>query len=198
MHLKYMNDAAHLLANGGPATSAYLMSRCNGLMFDNSLEATEAHRQRACGACGNIMVTSWTNSQELDAPIYKRRRRDAAEPSKPRERREKVITCSCERCGRKTRRSFTARPRRAPKGPDRGADLVETNPAAGLSQNKSSSEPNAINTPATSALNANSKRRAKARKQGGLQALLAAAKDTGSRTAGGDFGLDLLDLMKRS
>jgi hypothetical protein len=50
-------------------------------------------------------------------------------------------------------------------------------------------------SPVSLAAKSNSKKRAKARKRGGLEALLA-AKETSREVSG--FGLDLMDFMKKS
>lgn len=60
-------------------------------------------------------------------------------------------------------------------------------PAGNLDSNK-------VEPAKVASANASSKKRAKARKQGGLQALLAKKKEGGEQK--GDFGLDLMDLMK--
>jgi hypothetical protein len=52
--------------------------------------------------------------------------------------------------------------------------------------------------PSSALANASSRKRAKIRKHGGLQALLAKSKEAGSHSSGGGFGLDLLDFMKKA
>jgi hypothetical protein len=53
-------------------------------------------------------------------------------------------------------------------------------------------------TPGSALANASSRKRAKFRKQGGLQALLAKSKEADTRGSAVGFGLDLLDLMKEA
>jgi hypothetical protein len=54
-----------------------------------------------------------------------------------------------------------------------------------------------LKAPGSASANASSRKRAKFRKQN-LQDLLARSREDASHISGGDFGLDLLDLMKKA
>jgi ribonuclease MRP protein subunit SNM1 len=195
--LKYINDSAHLLAISAPGTSAYLMSRCNGLMFDNELEQSDAHKQHVCGACGNIMILGWTGTRQIESlKVQKGRRNARAMMQNTSSAQVKTVVCTCERCGRRTRRSIntniprslttlntTYNPRASQTATPFKGPLLETHSAP--------------RTPSSTSANASSRRRAKIRKHGGLQALLEKNKETDTRVSGGGFGLDLFDLMKK-
>jgi ribonuclease MRP protein subunit SNM1 len=196
--LKYLNDSAHLLVISAPGTSAYLMSRCNTLMFDNDLNQSDAQKRHVCGACGNIMMLGWTGTRQMESLKVQRGRRNARS-TVPQSSIAKVKTVvyTCERCSRRTRQSINTTIPRSSKTLDLNnhpeasqiatpfkASLLETHPAA--------------RTLSLTPANASSRKRAKIRKQGGLQALLAKTNETDTRGSSGDFGLDLLDLMKKA
>ncbi|KZF21527.1 Rpr2-domain-containing protein [Xylona heveae TC161] len=113
----------------------------------------------------------------------------------------KVMIYDCHRCGRKTRLPLPApkraqRPRNAPAKKINSfanlspmPDVASSDSSYGVSSTAEASTSNP-----TSTANASSKKRAKARKQGGLQALLAKKKQEESASKFG--GLDLMDLMK--
>lgn len=196
--LKYLNDSAHLLVTSAPGTSTYLMSRCNGLMFDNELDQSDVQKRHVCGACGNIMILGWTGTRELEFQKAQKGRRNTR--SKVRQSSNpnvKTVVYTCERCSRRTRQSIITTTSRSPKtlnillplkgsqnAPPLRATSLETHPAA--------------TTPSPASANASSRKRAKIRKQSGLQALLARKKETDTRGSLGGFGLDLMDLMKKA
>ncbi|TAQ85992.1 hypothetical protein B7494_g5680 [Chlorociboria aeruginascens] len=76
--LRFLNDAAHLLATTAPATSRHLMSRCNSLLFENNIEPAESEKLKACGACGTIMIVgvAATFKVETQKPRSRKRNRD--------------------------------------------------------------------------------------------------------------------------
>ncbi len=191
--LKYLNDSAHLLATTAPQTSAYLMSRCNNLMFDNDLDQTEGHRRHVCGACGNITVLGWTGTRLVEKlKTRKARRIVTSKQDKLGKQRAKAIIYKCELCSRDTRQDInTIAPRSLQAGTKALRVVLDVS-------TPSSNEETPGKTASSAMSNASSRKRAKVRKLGGLQALLAKNKDTRGRGSGGGFGLDLLDLMKKA
>jgi ribonuclease MRP protein subunit SNM1 len=196
--LKYLNDSAHLMVTSAPATSAYLLSRCNRLMFDNDLDQTDAHKRHVCGACGNIMILGWTGKRQLETLSARKRRGNATSTMRrPSSEEAKSVVYACELCNRKTRQSInTTIPRSL------GNQGIINRPRVSRTDTPlkalSSDTHIASRTPSSASANASSRKRAKIRKQGGLQALLAKSKETNTRASTGDFGLDLLDLMKKA
>lgn len=95
--LRYLNDSAHLLMIESPSTSRYMISRSNALMFDSSLEQSDARRQEVCGACGTIMVVGWQATVGIRSR-QSRRGKDSLTRSS-----EKEIVLNCEVCDRRTR-----------------------------------------------------------------------------------------------
>ncbi len=198
--LRYLNDAAHLLTTTSPATSSYMMSQYNKVAFDHDLTLPEARRREVCGACGNIMVIGWSCHAYPQAGLEKETRpsegSSAIRSSEGSPTRMNMIY-ECRICNRKTRQGFQKRnnekQRPSRQGtlqsmPSRPIDYAVVTTTSTI---QSSIKPSSVNT--------GSKRRAKARKQSGLQAMLARAKaENTSSGPSGSFGLDLMDLMKSS
>lgn len=190
--LKYLTDAAHLMAFTAPGCSSHLMSRGNLLMFSNDIDQSDTHRRHVCGGCGSIMTPGWTstvnNEVKRQPRSQKTNKRKAGAITQAIER---SIVYACDRCKRETRHiiNTTALPRINPRraeqprlAPGEGPERLSSNPQS------------QVGTPTMPSANASSKKRAKSRKQGGLQALLAKNKEA-SQSTGGGFGLGLLDLM---
>lgn len=181
--LRYLNDTAHLLAATAPETSRYLMSQHNSLLFDSNVELPEAQNDNACGACGSIMILGWNGSLE-----FKQLGRKNIGVSTPR-RRNAVYTC--DSCGRKTRR-YMPEPRQKVSSESKSAE------ATPVSATSSSGPPQKEKAPALAQpASSNSKKRAKTRKQGSLQAILDKQKAS-QGASGSGFGLDLMDFMKNA
>ena len=178
--LRYLNDSAHLLATTAPATSKYLMLKCNSLMFDNSIEQPEAYKRKACGACGTIMILGWEGKLEVESGRAQRGKRKTTTDG------TRAMVYRCESCGSKTRLNVSTSPSSSQKHKSIShakltSSTLQTSNASTLS----------ANTPPQA------KKRTKARKQGGLEAILARQKAAESRGLSG-FGLDLLDFMKKT
>lgn len=196
--LKYLHNSAHRFAITAPGTSAYLMSRRNTLMFDHALEQTEAQRRQICGACGNIIILGLTGTQQLETLKPRKRRGNPSKVERPTSQPAKVVVYTCKMCNRQTRQHINNNYRRIPKSTLHGPHFQEA-----IQNNPSSlTSPANIKSPdkksSTASANATSKRRAKVRKQGGLQALLAKNREVDTRGNAGGFGLDILDLMKKA
>ncbi|KAG6203669.1 hypothetical protein E4U35_004102 [Claviceps purpurea] len=173
--LRFLTDAAHLLRQTAPETSAYLMRSRAGLMHHNGLAQHETQRQHVCGACGHIMIPGQQSKLTLErcprskAPGKRTgsERNAAKASSMTKEGPTKSITCGL--CKRITciRLPPPQAVHRQKKPQTRAAVL-------GLDDHKPTA-------------NASSKKRAKNRK-GGLQALLAGQQNKpGSSLSLADF-----------
>ncbi|EKD12215.1 RNAse P Rpr2/Rpp21/SNM1 subunit domain-containing protein [Drepanopeziza brunnea f. sp. 'multigermtubi' MB_m1] len=178
--LRFLNDSAHLLATTAPATSRYIMTRHNALMFDSKIDLSESQRRDACGACGTIMTLGWEATLEQDTP---KRRKGKSKPGTDASKAPKTMIYSCGACSKKTRISsgITKPPGRHRKAMSNSS----SNPVSIVTN----TTPQATSTPTPS-----SKKRQKSKK-GGLAAIL--AKNQASQSSSG-FGLDLMDFMKKS
>ncbi|KAF2276247.1 uncharacterized protein EI97DRAFT_53385 [Westerdykella ornata] len=187
--LKYLREAARILAVSSPAVSAELGATRIRLLEerDADLEATpkerDALRRELCVACGNLLLPGWSCSVAHESrsrnPI-KKKEGDAME-MKPRCESDLVYTCL--RCHRRTEKQLPLPPPRRTQIAGRPSRISKPAPMAqsdGADRNKG------IKT-----ANASSKQRAKARK-GGLQAMLAKSKSQNSTSQ----GLDLMDFMQ--
>ncbi|KAF3765461.1 hypothetical protein M406DRAFT_243260, partial [Cryphonectria parasitica EP155] len=54
--VRFLNDAAHLLSQVAPQTSAFLMSRRSELLVENNVPIPDIHRQHVCSSCGHILI----------------------------------------------------------------------------------------------------------------------------------------------
>jgi RNase P subunit RPR2 len=181
--LCYLNDSAHVLAKTAPTTSRHLISRRNALMFENELDPSEAQRRNACGTCGTIMILGWEGTMQTETQLSRGKKlQPHGQGAKP----TKALIYNCETCGRKSR--F---PLNHPSQTNRHRSVSSN--SRPISTSQFLTRPNS----ASSALEAKpgSKKRTKARKRGGLEALLASRK-IGPESSG--FGIDLMDLMKKS
>ncbi|TVY82057.1 Uncharacterized protein LSUE1_G005548 [Lachnellula suecica] len=179
--LRFLNDSAHLLVASAPETSRHLMSKHNYLLFDSYIDISDAQRRKACVACGTIMIMGWNGTLETQRTRRKgKRREEASQPAK-------VMVYKCESCGNKTRHPLPGPPRAIRSK----ATYSKAVPPSSSTATSLSKEPPAP----TQSPNSSSKKRAKSRKQGSLQAIL--AKQKAQETTGSGFGLDLMDFMKK-
>jgi RNase P subunit RPR2 len=187
--LNYLNEAAHLLAFASPQTSSYLMSRCSDLMLSNEIEQTGSYRRHICGGCGAIMMPG-LNSSVLKETFRISKGKSRAKPKEaaalPVPKHSMLYKCNS--CHRETHHNIANAALRAyhKKTPHQNISI-------GRKPDLTSSQ-SLPQAGGSISANASSKKRAKNRKQSGLQALLAKSKEP-SKPSGG-FGLDLLDLMK--
>jgi RNase P subunit RPR2 len=180
--LRYLNDAAHLQATAAPSTSRHLRSRCNALMAENELSLAETHRREACGACGTLTILGLRATMRSETQPARRRR---ARPGSPATQQTKSLLYECNTCSRKTRFPLS-NPLPATRHKTTSVNsrsILTSQPLTKLVSGSSVSE-----------TRSSSKKRTKARKRGGLKALLA-AKNSVHRVSG--FGLDLMDFMKK-
>ncbi|KAH8601323.1 hypothetical protein B0O99DRAFT_501592 [Bisporella sp. PMI_857] len=185
---RYLHNSAHLLVITAPATSKHLMSRSNSLMFDSGIERSDSQRWTSCGACGVILINGWNSTAKIESQRAVQR---AAATHQPSRSKAKEIVYECDSCNKITRINVQpaearkrARPSYSALGPVKSSTQA-TQPPTKPEQ-----------TPSATPANSSSKKRAKARKLGGLEALLANKKAFEARQSG--FGLDLMDFMKKS
>lgn len=197
--LNFLTDAAHLLAFSSPETSAHLMSQRNSLMFNTEIDQPDVQRQHVCGCCGHIMVFGNGDAFKIVSikRVYKRKAsstKNKANAVPPRAGCRKTLTCN--KCGRYTKISLPP-PGRIPKrrfGHTARPSTVLTGVANTTPQLTSANVPLVASTsePVKTSANANSKKRAKNRKQG-LQALLQQSSNSKSQAG---LGLSLADFMQ--
>lgn len=186
--LCYLNDAAGLVARTSPSTAAHLLAAHTQFLHEDYKSLNVRQQKHHCAACGSIRQSRNTKSTEV-------RRKGQSRASKL-ELPGGAKIYKCLRCHRRAvfprKRTFSKLSSRVP--PATAFPKKPTLPSLPTST-KESSQPDSPSSasesqPPKSAENANSKKRAKARKQGGLQALLASKQQRSQPS------LDLFDFLQ--
>ncbi|PWY91756.1 cullin binding protein CanA [Aspergillus sclerotioniger CBS 115572] len=191
--LEFLRSSASSLNALGPSTAAYLMTLHNGIIYDEFKPLNQRHREASCGACGSIRSEEWTKT--INIPKRK------GKPSKPgsaaRPASEGATILKCLRCRRRTvkpARKEASRPTMPAKSIPTTASTPEIQSSAATAPRSGPTcelaDQNKVNKAAD---NANSKKRAKARKQGGLQALMASKQQSLTNSS----SLDLFDFLQQ-
>lgn len=194
MRLQFLKESADFLKSQSPSTSSHLMSVHNHILREGLNSLSSIQKQSFCGACGSIRTsgqTSTTSGGQMttDKELYRKRKIQAAAEG-----------YQCPRCERRT---FPAAPKQNPLRKGRSSTstnkaplkapltrpLAESKDEGQLGEVSTSSDPKTAPPPATS-----SKKRAKARKQQGLQALVAAGKQSQTSPS---TSLDLFDFLQQ-
>ncbi|KAL4977648.1 hypothetical protein BDW66DRAFT_31746 [Aspergillus desertorum] len=182
MHLKeftprlnFLKNSASSLSSMSPSTAAYLMSAHNAIFYADNRPLNSRLHDSFCGACGCPRKSEYTRVASVKKKSQKRVSSSLAKGLSE----DGATVYKCLRCRRRTvipsRTSSKVAP---PIVPIVDSTAVKTQ----LDQVSASK----------TAENASSKKRAKARKQGGLQALLA----TKQSQSGQSKSLDLFDFLQ--
>lgn len=189
--LCFLNEAANLLASESPSTAAHLLSVHTQILHHELRPLNTRQQKHHCGGCGSIRQSNWSRVTQIKPKANSRAK------SKLDTTSGGATVVKCLRCNQRT---VNPRKRTAPKPGPKASSRVSTATASAIYSTAKSTPP-AASTPqaspsenAESALsktvdNASSKKRAKARKQGGLQALLASKKSA-------QPSLDLFDFLQ--
>ncbi|KAL8705070.1 MAG: hypothetical protein Q9201_001796 [Fulgogasparrea decipioides] len=192
--IKFLDDSARLLQSVAPGTSAHLMHQRNIVAEDNEKALSKVQLKDICKTCGTILVSGVTSRVEAVDPNRvkkKKKRRTTLGPEAPEER----FKTECRACRRvsKTPSQWSQKHNiRKLVGLAGSVESVKTPAPANNIPTKTSVAEN--EKPAST--NISSKRRAKARKQGGLQALLNKSKETTMQSS--SLELSLMDFMKET
>lgn len=192
--IHFLDASARLLHDVVPETSAHLMQQRNLVAEEFEKPLNKAQLKDICKTCGAILIPDLTSKSEVFDPsavIPGKKRRRVSRKSEEQERQFKTECLLCRRVTLTPMQSPSPKYMREAVQPIR---MAEPSNAAASEASSSLSSRNMEEKPASA--NASSKKRAKARNQGGLQALLEKFKRTGSKSSGP--GLDLMDLMKET
>lgn len=169
----FLNDAA-LVVPLSSSTSAHLLAQHSQLLRESSKSLNVRQQREFCGACGSIRKPEWTEVTEIKAKT----KASAESITKG------ATVYKCLRCHRRV----VLPPKQDPTvKPTRAATLTAS--SAQDSTSGAASDATSVAGDSKSGDNQNSKKRAKARKQGGLQALLASKQKA-------QPSLDLLDFLQ--
>ncbi|KAE8152901.1 hypothetical protein BDV25DRAFT_150365 [Aspergillus avenaceus] len=169
--LDYLKNAASSLESLSPSTAAHLMMTHNHIYLDEYKALNQRQQEACCAACGSNRNPEWTKMIQRKKKNTKGKFPNGATIYK------------CLRCKRRTvkpSRTESVRPITTSDVSTTDASTLQSEPAVGN------------NLPNKTADNSNSKKRAKARKQGGLQALLASKQQSQSKSS-----LDLFDFLQQ-
>ncbi|KAI4172063.1 MAG: hypothetical protein LQ343_003810 [Gyalolechia ehrenbergii] len=188
--IKFLENSAHLLRGTVPETSAHLMQQRNVVAEESDKSLNKAQLKDICRACGVILVSGSISKVSVAEKVGKKKRTFVPEPE-AFEEQSKIECLSCHRVTvtsmQQLQENMRVVAKPVPLAKPSSIALSETIPS-------SDSRTEEMGKPASA--NASSKKRARARKQGGLQALLEKSKGTDSSS--GVLGLDLMDFMKET
>lgn len=194
LRLQYLKESADFLVSQSPSTSAHLLAVHNQILHEDFKPLNKRQHETACGACGSIRKPEWTKTTQVKRKTKGKRSKKQTAKDAPVD----ATVFKCLRCHRKT-----VKPRRQ--------EIVRTNPSSrtttptvqqsATAAGPSTSGKDPLQGTGTSenvqeskaAENASSKKRAKARKQGGLQALLASKQRS---QADSSSSLGLFDFLQ--
>lgn len=172
--MNFLSDAAHLLREVAPETSAHLMSQCSDHLGHQGSTTSDIYRQHVCGACGYIMVPGDETKIKLEArQVSHKRKRTSANKSISSAATGPSKTITCGHCKSITRIQLPA---------------PEKTTRSKATKNIATSEMKDAPEKTKPTANSSSKKRAKNRKVG-LQALLSSQQKPSG-------GLSLASFMK--
>lgn len=184
--LAHLRASARLMAATSPTTSAFLGAQYNKILSETKYDTEEnsehrdARQREICGGCGMAMIPGLTCTTRHTANLGRSKKGKVTKKAVEKESKEKHIVLTCARCHARTIQKIPVQAIVSDRA-YRLAARVAARPEP---------EPPVLPSPTPAR---GSKKRAKARKQGGLQAMMAKTKP--AETSSG-FGLDLMDLMK--
>ena len=189
--LRFLDRSARLLNGTAPATSAHLMLERNTVAEEHGKALNKAQLQGICKACGTMSDAdniSISNSLHPDATSSTGRNGDSMPD---RVSLDNPSNNECHAC-----RRVVVKPSFQLQQHGRN-NQMRTAASAKLPDNKASPslKHDLVKVDKVIPANISSKNRAKARKQGGLQAMLEKAKETNRQPS--DTGLNLMDLIKK-
>ncbi|PGH03462.1 hypothetical protein GX51_04036 [Blastomyces parvus] len=194
--LKYLKYSAQHLASQSPSTSTHLLSVHNQLLRDELKPLSAAQHRELCGACGSIRTSGSSKTITVKrSSVPKRRKKQASlAESAP------LVIYRCLRCQRQKFLSSQSNIKHSTSRklhPTTIASTTQTfSQSIKVDSQTAGPEPTANTTLQKSTENLSSKKRAKARKQQGLMAALAAGKQRAPPQTSPSGSLGLLDFLK--
>lgn len=200
LRLQFLQNSAGLLCASSVATSGHLMLQHNRILHEAFKSIKSRQHQAWCGSCGFPRQARFTKTVRPKSTTKKGRVRPASVASR------EVIIYKCLRCASRTIEARAAQPR--------SLQTIQTTNGSTVNGRDISNANGSIDSPSSRPLpsrpveaaaegstktmseNASSKKRAKARKQGGLQALLA-SKQRSDNSGPSASSLDLMDFLQQ-
>ena len=189
--LSFLDGAAQTYAANAPALSAHLMLERATVASDHGKEESKKGAVNACRACGTISIPGVTTKTSMKGVISQGKTKKKTS-SISNSSTTKYLENQCFACHRLYRTVIPSLKRHSSKDhPSAGAAPKPKIPQSSLGTLAPSS---AMTTPLITS--SSSKQRAKARKKGGLHALVERSKQR--HQADSPSGLDLMDFMKEA
>ncbi|KAL3455451.1 hypothetical protein BJX64DRAFT_272420 [Aspergillus heterothallicus] len=178
--LTFLKDSAGSLSSKSPSTAAYLMSVHNSIFHEELKSLNQRLHDTVCGACGTHRKKDLTK-----ITLKKKTQKQTSSASKKSLYPNGATIYKCLRCHRRTVTPAQTHLNDSLAG-------ISTNDSRPSATNTTTNRSDQVSVVKTTD-NASSKKRAKARKQGGLQALLAAKQSRNESSQ----SLDLFDFLQQ-
>lgn len=194
LRLQFLQNAASLLCSGSISTASHLMMQHNDILHEDSKSIKLRQHESWCNACGAPRRPRFT---KIVRPKY-RSGKGKIRPASVASR--EAIVYRCLRCSSRTVQRRPSQPRPLQKAGGTSTTIIQAGEssellATGQPTVSLTSRPAAESSIKSPTENASSKKRAKARKQGGLQALLASKRSGDSMPS--SSSLDLFDFLQQ-
>ena len=186
--IKFLDRAAETYALKAPSVSAHIMLERAATAEKLDTIESKKHRKDVCRACGTLLIPALTSSVSMSSgrnsrivsSLSKRKGHSKSMQS------EKTLETHCLACHRFSKVAIRPSKRQGLGEQDHFASDSKVQSSAGIGmENELPTTPKPMNV---------SSKRTKARKKGGLQALVQRTKE--SNQTNNSFGLDLMDFMK--
>ncbi|WEW56887.1 hypothetical protein PRK78_002344 [Emydomyces testavorans] len=196
LQLNFLKKSALMLSSDSPSTSAHLLAVHNRILHEQSKPISINQQREFCPSCGTIRLPALTCTVSTKSRVQKRARRGPS-PLRKLSDQESSVVYNCLRCHRQTIQPFKKQPRLSQPKKSSLTSSASDSLRAGSELDARASRVNEVDPTKMkgSSDNASSKKRAKARKQQGLLAALAASKQQPSQTSP-PTSLDLLDFLQ--
>lgn len=183
--IRFLDDSARILQTLAPSTSAHLMLERNNIAQENEKLMSRLQVDGICKACGTIMIPDISSKAVTVGPHMTRRKKTSVTADNLNAEKTECLVCHRVVRSQRPKAIKSMKPPsslQSSRGPASNADVQTRHAKSDIEKPTSS--------------NANSRKRARTRKQGGLQALLERSKEKDVLSSGS--GLNLLDFMKQT
>ncbi|KAL8782399.1 MAG: hypothetical protein Q9213_005402 [Squamulea squamosa] len=188
--LRFLDKSARLLNGTVPATSAHLMLERNIVAEEHGKALNKSQTKDVCKVCGTISMSDVMSGSDLAYPHVASFRKEKGGLTPDAMTLGAQTKMECLTCGRVIVKSS---PKLRCYSP---GNIVDSATNAEPLENAMVLETTLDAGNSVTPKNLSSKRRAKTRKQSGLQAMLEKAKGTNTQST--DTGLNLMDLIKQT
>ncbi|KAL1971343.1 hypothetical protein VTN77DRAFT_295 [Rasamsonia byssochlamydoides] len=198
LRLNFLRNSASFLSSQSSSTAAHLIAVHNRILHEDFKPLKPRQHENFCGACGSPRKPEYTKIIKI-RPKGKARASQLPSKETGRSTQGGAIVYKCLRCHKRTVQRLqqqNAKSQKPSSTPMTPPVSTSTETSEKSSSQPVSETPAVPAVPKSTAENASSKKRAKARKQGGLQALLASKQRSQSANSSAS-SLDLFDFLQQ-